>query len=71
MIKEVTYKGKKHKLELRWRCDGYSVREMGYGGFISIPIDCVHDIVMMKHYFVKAIEFSHNLSIIKEWDGNI
>jgi hypothetical protein len=73
MQKEVTYKGNKYTIEIKWGGSVYCIRVIGINhiGFQAIPSDCLNDIEKIKPYIVKAIEHKPDLHELQEWDGKL
>lgn len=77
MKKLVFYKGKTYLIEIVWGGNSYLVRVVEglaglyYGGYHSVPMDCLSDVEKAKPYIIKAIENNYDLKAINEWDGKL
>ncbi len=69
MEKEITYKGKKYKAEIKWGGNYYCVN-IGTG-YKPIPMQALTDLQLFKDVVIKAIEYKGDLSAIADWDGNL
>lgn len=72
MQKQINYKGKDYNIEIKFSGSAYCVRCIETNsGFKSIPMNCLHDIEMIKPYIIEAIENKHDLKAIELWDGKL
>lgn len=74
MEKQITYNGNRYTIEIKWSGNTYMVRILNWSGWVSIPMNALHDIEAIKHILIEAIErrwTSKDFSVIEEWDGNI